>query len=349
MFEVETDTSIYEVAFTHAQINVTSRCNMRCEHCRGSYGGGERDLSVADFERVLMFSCQHLGDGGGYLVSGGEPLLHPHFRELMTVLKGHFRQDSFVSITTNGAFLDADLLDFLQALNFPDLRISISLDSVDPERHDAFRHSSRAFEKAVNAIRMVAERRNIRCIVRATLQNDQLQELEPMLDLASSLGARILSVSSVIPVGRAVGKPEMSFGQAAKKQLIESAIALNRQDRKTKLDVNDPLAYVFGACETKCGEYGGCIAGIGTFSLEPDGSMFPCSVLPGQVILNIGDKTPEQILTAYTTSPIVHALIERRLSGKCGDCELRFSCGGCRARAFGVHGDYLGEDPDCWR
>lgn len=348
MFEVETEESIYEVEFLHAQVNITSRCNMRCEHCRGAYGGAT-DLSMADFERLLLFSYRHLGVGGGYLVSGGEPLLHPHFRELLLLLKQHFRQDGFVSVTTNGTFIDDSWLDFLQSLAFPDLRIAISLDSIDPDRNNAFRHSRLAYQNSVRAIKLVAKRPEIQCIVRATIQKDQLPEVEPMLELVDSLGGSVLSVSSVIPVGRALGKSVLHFGPEAKEQLVKLALALNQRGGKIKVDVNDPLAYIIDGDQAECGVFGGCIAGIGTFSVEPDGSMFPCPVLPNQVIMNIGGKTTEQILETYATSPIVHALLERRLNGKCGGCDLRFTCGGCRARADGLLGNYLAEDPDCWR
>lgn len=347
MFEIETRDAIYEVEFLHAQVNITSRCNMRCEHCRGSYVGTV-DLSMDDFERLLLFSYQHFGSGGGYLISGGEPLLHPHFRELLLLLKKHFRKDGFVSVTTNGTFLSPSWLDFLQSLAFPDLRIAISLDSVDPERNNAFRHSRQAFQKSVQAIKLVAERPDIQCIVRATIQKDQLPEVEPMLELVDSLGADVFSVSSVIPVGRALGKPELHFGKESKEQLVRLAIALNKRGLKTKVDVNDPLAYIIDGYQAECGEFGGCIAGIGTFSVEPDGTMFPCPVLPNQVIMNIGGMTPEQMLDAYSKSQIVHSLLERKLTGKCGACELRFTCGGCRARAEGIMGHYLAEDPECW-
>lgn len=347
MFEVEMQDAIYEVEFLHAQVNITSRCNMRCEHCRGAYSGAV-DLSVADFERLLLFSRQHLGEGGGYLISGGEPLLHPHFSEFLLLLQNHFCKDGFVSITTNGTFLNAKWLDFLQSLAFSDLRISISLDSVDPDRHNSFRHSRHAFEKSVQAIKMVTERQNIRCIVRATIQKDQLSEIKPMFELVDSLGADVLSISSVIPVGRALHKPELRFGKESKKKLVKLAASLNQQGHRLKIDVNDPLAYITEDYQASCGEFGGCIAGIGTFSVEPDGTMLPCPVLPNQVIMNICGMDPKQMLDAYSKSQFVHSLLERKLTGKCGACELRFTCGGCRARAEGITGHYLAEDPDCW-
>lgn len=347
MFEVELQDAVYEVEFLHAQVNITSRCNMRCEHCRGAYAGAV-DLSMADFERLLLFSHQHLGEGGGYLISGGEPLLHPHFREFLLLLKERFKKDGFVSITTNGTFMDSELLDFLQTLAFPDLRIAISLDSMDPERNNAFRHHRHAFEGSVRAIKLVSERPGIQCIVRATIQRDQLPEVESMFEFVDSLGADVLSISSVIPVGRALEKPELRFDKEAKRGLVELVVVLSKQGRRLKIDVNDPLAYLAADYQGDCGEYGGCIAGVGTFSVEPDGKMLPCPVLPNQVIMNIRNLTPEQILENYAKSQFVHSLLERKLTGKCGGCKLRFTCGGCRARAEAIMGHYLAEDPDCW-
>ena len=40
-------------------------------------------------------------------------------------------------------------------------------------------------------------------------------------------------------------------------------------------------------------------------------------------------------------------LERRRLNGNCGACIHREECGGCRSRAYGFSGDYLGEDPVC--
>jgi len=65
--------------------------------------------------------------------------------------------------------------------------------------------------------------------------------------------------------------------------------------------------------------------------------------------LNIKNKTPKEILKAYTSSKVIHNLIERKVKGKCDICDLKRLCGGCRAAAEGINGDYLAEDPTCWR
>jgi radical SAM protein with 4Fe4S-binding SPASM domain len=283
-----------------------------------------------------------------FSAKGGEPLLHPQFKKLLSILKNYSRKGEFVTITTNGTFLSDEWLDFLRSLEFPELRISISLDSVDPDRHNSFRHYSHAYEKAVQAIKLATGKTNIKCIVRATIQEDQLKEIEAMAELVESLGADILSISSIIPVGSARNKPELYFSKNSKKKLIELVVALRKKYHRLTIDVNDPLSYINTAYMENCGEYGGCIAGIGTFSVEPDGSMLLCPVLPNQVIMNIRGMSPEQMQEAYSNSQFVHFLLERKLTGKCGGCDLRFTCGGCRARAEGILGSYLTEDPDCW-
>jgi radical SAM protein with 4Fe4S-binding SPASM domain len=65
--------------------------------------------------------------------------------------------------------------------------------------------------------------------------------------------------------------------------------------------------------------------------------------------VNINDGTPEEISEIYAKSEIILSLISRKYKGKCGTCSLKRMCGGCRAVAEGVNGDYLSSDITCWR
>jgi len=352
MFQIETVDEIYELSFCHAQINITTDCNMKCRHCRGAYESKQTThLGLDDFRNILLFVGDNLGEGAGYLISGGEPLKHPQFENLLIELSNHTRKGEFVTITTNGSLLRASTLDFLQKLNFPELRISVSLDSASPDVHNAFRGFNKAYQKAIQAIQLIGERREIKGIVRATIRQEQLNELPDIARIAKKLGADILSISSIIPSGTALKDPTLFFNAETKRKLADIIKKLRKEyNGRMIIDLNDPLAYIDTAltssyCED---EYGGCIAGIGTFSIEPDGVMLPCPLLPNQIIMNCLGKTPQEILAEYTSNFFIKELIQRKIKGRCGKCRLRFACGGCRARAAYASGDYLGEDPDCW-
>jgi len=98
------------------------------------------------------------------------------------------------------------------------------------------------------------------------------------------------------------------------------------------------------------GFFGGCTAGINTFNVFSDGSLTPCAVLL-LPILNLNDLLDapvDEIHRIYTSSAIIKSLFSGKLYGKCGNCTIKRLCRGCRARAFLINNDLLGEDPSCW-
>ena len=90
---------------------------------------------------------------------------------------------------------------------------------------------------------------------------------------------------------------------------------------------------------------GGCGAGRFYFALDPDGTITPCVFLP----VKVGNvRKIKDVEDFWSTCPVFWDLRDRdRLKPNCGECEYRFVCGGCRARAYGYLGDYLAPDPGC--
>jgi radical SAM protein with 4Fe4S-binding SPASM domain len=88
----------------------------------------------------------------------------------------------------------------------------------------------------------------------------------------------------------------------------------------------------------------GCLAGSGICFISHRGEVFPCGYLP----IKAGDVRYDHFKTIWETSPVFAELRNPDLlTGKCGVCEYRIICGGCRARAFGQTGSYLNEEPFC--
>ncbi|MBU2576746.1 MAG: SPASM domain-containing protein [Nanoarchaeota archaeon] len=76
--------------------------------------------------------------------------------------------------------------------------------------------------------------------------------------------------------------------------------------------------------------------------------MTPCALL-NIPMMNIFPMTIEEMNEKYKANPIVRNMLTMNLKGKCKDCSKKYQCGGCRARALIQKGDYLEEDPHCWK
>lgn len=98
------------------------------------------------------------------------------------------------------------------------------------------------------------------------------------------------------------------------------------------------------AIRTYTGGAGGCPAGTHYMGIRPNGDVTPCPYLP-QFAGNLKDEPLEAIWSA--SDLFVQIRDRNSLGGRCGACELSSRCGGCRARAFGMTGDLMAEDPLC--
>src|SRR5262249_53005198 len=88
----------------------------------------------------------------------------------------------------------------------------------------------------------------------------------------------------------------------------------------------------------------GCLAGTGVCFISHEGEVFPCGYLPALA----GDLRKQSFAEIWNESPVFGMLRDDdNLKGKCGCCEFRHVCMGCRARAFAATGDYMAEEPFC--
>jgi len=88
----------------------------------------------------------------------------------------------------------------------------------------------------------------------------------------------------------------------------------------------------------------GCLAGTGVCFISHEGEVYPCGYLPALA----GDLRKQSFVEIWENSAVFNALRDtNNLTGKCGCCEFRNICMGCRARAFAATGDYLAEEPFC--
>ncbi|HUC88670.1 MAG TPA: radical SAM protein [Candidatus Paceibacterota bacterium] len=348
--EVETENSIYEIEFGEIQIEITGKCNMRCQHCRAA-SQPKQDMPIDQIIKIIRFARQFSPDYKEIVLSGGEPLLHRNFAEVLRQVRCNGGE--FITLTTNGSLLTKEHLSLIGELSFPRFMLSVSLDSLNPEEHDKFRVYEGAFPKAVAALRQVAESGlpNVVASMRSTIRASQIGEMENMVDFARNLGCKRVSFSAIHPAGRAIERDDLWMTREQKYAFVTEVYRLKALFPDLNVTTNDPLKCLLRG-ENDMGKNGelvfdGCSAGAITFNVNSDGTMTPCALLDIPM-MNTFSLSIEEMTERYRENPIVKNMLEMNLKGKCGACHLKYQCGGCRARALIQMGDFLEEDPHCW-
>ncbi|MFH1077987.1 MAG: radical SAM protein [Patescibacteria group bacterium] len=348
--DVETDDAVYEIRFGQIQIEITGRCNMYCQHCRAA-NQSRRDMPIEQIVKIIRFARQFSSEDEEIVLSGGEPFIH---RDIAGVLKSvRANGGNRVTLTTNGSLLTADHLRLIEGLHFTSIALSVSLDSVHSAVHDAFRGHKGAFVKANDALRLVAQS-DIPGIVpsmRSTVQASQIDEMEDLVRHARNVGCKRIGFSAVHPAGRAIGRQDLWLSKDQKKAFLRRVYELQEKYPDIAVSTSDPLkCLVSGASEVGDHDeiiFDGCGAAAVTFNVDADGTMTPCALLDIPM-MNVFDLDVVGITERYRRHQIVKDMLSMNLKGKCGACQMKYQCGGCRARAFIQKGDYLEEDPHCW-
>lgn len=349
--QIETDDAIYEIEFGQIQLEITGNCNMRCKHCRAS-NQVQRDMPLDQITKIIRFAQRYRSaDRGELVLSGGEPLMHLDFCRILKEIRAI--GEKYISLTTNGSLLTDRHIQLIKDLSFGCFAISISLDSVEPDIHDAFRKHRGAFAKAEKALRLVSTCRepSIVACMRSTILPSHLNRMEDFVRYARDNGCRRVGFSAVQPVGNAKQHPDMLMTRTQKKAFLSHVYQLREKYLDIDVSTTDPLKCLI--CPSEDGNkedgvvFGGCGAAVTTFNVNADGVMTPCALLDIPM-MNIFPLSIREITSNYRESLVVKSMVTMNFKGRCGKCSMKFRCGGCRARALAECGDYLGDDPHCW-
>jgi heme b synthase len=346
----------------------TAGCNLRCSHCRRitlSDGLLPDDLSTEEAEFMID---QLAAEGRLILVlSGGEPLLRP---DILSLARRATDAGLIVALATNGTLVDVDMAARIKGSGVE--RVSVSLDGVDAATHDAFRRLSGSFAAALDGVAAL-RKAGVPVQINVTVAKHNQAQLEAMIALAKELGAVALHLFLLVPVGCGVeiADEQMVDAQDYERILnwlydaerVEHDLQLKatcaphyfrvmRQrgrngdsvGRHPDMPASHGRQMALGTEARLHATTKGCLAGTGVCFVSHDGKLFGCGYLP----VEAGDLRRESFAEAWETSPVfAHLRDPHGLKGKCGRCEYRGVCGGCRARAFGMSGDYLAEEPLC--
>jgi heme b synthase len=235
-------------------------------------------------------------------------------------------------------------------------RISISLDGSTKESHDKFRQVEGAFDGALRGIER-AKQAGVEFQINTTITQQNLDEIPKIQELAEKLGAVAHHIFLLVPTGR--GKYIVDQ-EISSEQYEQTLNWFYDQRDKVSMQLKATCApHYYRILRERTREEGksvtfkthgldavtrGCLGGTGFCFISHTGIVQPCGFLD----LNCGDVKEKPFGIVWRESEIFKTLRDfNSLKGKCGKCEYRKVCGGCRARAYEATGDYLAEEPLC--
>jgi len=333
--------------------NLTYRCNLACEHCYLDAGGSPlvRTENFADRSELGTDECFRVIDEIAAfapecltILTGGEPLLR---RDILEIVRRAAERGLWVVVGTNGVRISENVARRLAEAGARGL--SLSLDALDADRHDRFRRVRGAWQNTVEGAEIL-NRTGLPFIVQTTAGSHNLGELEAIADFADGrLAAKVWNLYFLVPTGR--GQFVSDITPAQYDEVLASLFRIQRKyDGRMLVNAKCAPHYIKTALEngapirTYSGGAGGCPAGTHYMGIRPNGDVTPCPYLPV-----FAGTLRSASLTDLWASSELFAGIRRRsaLGGRCGACELNAQCGGCRARAYGMTGDLMAEDPLC--
>jgi len=328
-------------------VNLTRRCNLACEHCymdaETRLGGGEGELTTDEVKKLLDEIAGRSNETM-VVLTGGEPLLR---RDLEQLVEHGSQLGLAMVVGSNGVLLTESRVQSLKRAGV--LGMGISLDSLDPALHDRFRGCSGSWEKTLAGMEH-CRRHDLPFQVHFSVTERNAHEVQSMIDFSRAAGAHVLNIFFLVCTGRGESMSDITpdryeqvlhqlvEAQAVTDDLIIRARCAPHYKRVAyEHDPESPLTRAQGY------EGGGCLAGLHYCRITPEGAVTACPYIPDQE----GSIRERGLWEIWDHSPTFEQLRNPELGGKCGRCEYRKLCGGCRARPLAMGGTLMDADPWC--
>lgn len=301
-------------------LELTARCNNRCLHCytgSTSQEDGEKVLSLSRW-KSLIGEIRAAGCDALQFI-GGEPLLYPHWRELV----GAARElgFGFIEVFTNATLLTDEDIDFLAAHN---VHIATTIYAGSASIHDHVTQNQGSFAQTMRSIHRVLEKK-LPLRIASILMKDNEDEGDAIMRLCGDLGVEVNPPDIIRPTGRGGNRALMPL----------------RHHR-------DPIAPPFFIEETQfefAKTHHPCLAG--KIAVTTDGTVLPCVFARSRPLGSVLDAPLAEILQGAALLECWQTTKDK--IKKCKDCEYRYACHDCRplAQTMDESGDWLAAPAVC--
>lgn len=311
---------------------ITSRCNLNCKMCYIHASDCEKAKKEELPAESWMRIADELFDSGVLmmLITGGEPLIRPDFKEIFVYLK---KKGFNVSVNTNATLINDEIIELFK--EYPPSRIAVSIYGASPETYEKVTGSVDAYQKAINgALKLKAA--GIQVKISLTVTQFNAQDIPAIYKWAKENDFAVQATTYMFPPTRTDRAAARSTPEQAAENLVmcekcrydgTEYIARARGIANGKRP-DDP----FDAATDDIGEHLQCRAGSAAFWITCKGELTPCGMMaePKISLLDTSFKDAWKIISDKAA--------ELTLPPECRDCSYRFVCDVCAASCLAETG-----------
>ncbi len=316
----------------------TLRCNMSCRHCGSDckVAPAVKDMPAADFLRVIDSITPHVDTHKVFIIfTGGEALLRDDLEEVGLEL---YRREYPWGLVTNGFLLDEKRLESLMASGMHS--ITVSLDGFE-EQHNWIRRHPQSFEKAVEAIKLLAQQKDVLWDVVTCVNPRSYPRLQEFKEFLVSLGVPAWRLFSIFPMGRAAHDPELQLSDEQFRGILDF---IEGERSKVK---GERLIEVSYACEGFLGPYEQrvrdnffyCRSGVEVASIRCDGAISGCTSVRSH--MDQGNIYRDDFWDVWQNRFQVMRNRSWARKGQCKDCKVWRYCEGSGLHLYDDDGNLL--------
>jgi len=333
------------------QWHITDDCDQRCKHCYIFSEDIQKTLEAMDWAQMqeVVANCLDMCEMNGRLpyfyITGGDPILHPDFWQLLELLK---QQEIPFTLMGNPFHLDIDVCQRLKSCGCQ--KYQLSLDGMR-ETHDWFRKPG-SFDCTLEKI-AILKQAGIRAVIMTTVSEKNIEEIPDIIDTVVKYEADVFAFARYCPTS---GEKDTGMTAMRYRQLLDTCqqkfqaykasgcqTYFNKKDHLWTLYEYEEGLFKIPKDATPDMIYGGCNCGNCHLTILPTGDLYACRRLASKV----GNVFEERIADVWVSEMEVYR--DYTKFNKCAKCELLAWCRGCPAVSYGTTDDFYGNDPQCWK
>lgn len=327
----------------HLQWHITERCNLHCKHCYTDPTLLKDELAFRDLIKILEQYLEQIKiwrlpkRDVRISFTGGEPFIRKDFFGLLEKCY-ESRDITRCGILTNGMFLTQNIINRLKDLKIDYIQVSLE----GAEKTNDYIRGKGTFKKIIKAIRLL-KKEGIATGISMTVSKINIQDVPAIVNLSENLKVDFFGIRRLVPFGRGKEMKKSILTPGEVRKLFLYVLKIKR-DFKNHIG----LGCEDGILAQEMHYFPvGCSAGYTSFTVLPNGDVYPCRRLP----LLSGNLLKQSFGDIYYNSKQLQGLRNlNNINDTCRACPYFNEChGGAKCINHSYFGNPFAPSPQCWR